>query len=262
MRAPTPAQLLQVWERGCGRPGATRALLLLAAANDDADADSLAALPVGRRDAMLIELHARLFRERIVGLARCPQCDVEVEAAFDCEDLLAAGAADPADIDTALSAANAMHALEADGAILRFRLPDSRDMLALHDHSRSDPHDGRDAERAREILLSRCLLAVERDGETQRMDALSRTQLDALSAAMAAADPLADLSLGFVCPACSAAWESGFDPVRFVWEELQRWALRTLQEIDLIARVYHWREADILALGPRRRRAYLELCGS
>lgn len=262
MRAPTPAQLLQVWERGCGRPGAARALLLLAAANDDVDAEALATLPLGRRDAMLIELHARLFREQIVGLARCPQCGIEVEAAFGCEDLLAAGMADAAGNDPGLRAVDTTHALEADGAILRFRLPDSRDLLAMHEHARSGTHDGADTQAARDMLLARCLLAVERDGEAQRVDLLSQTQIDALSSAMAAADPLADLRLGFVCPACSAAWEAGFDPVHFVWQELQSWALRTLREIDLIARVYHWREADILALAPRRRSAYLELCGS
>ena len=278
MRAPTPARLLQVWERGCDRPGATRALLLLEAANEDADADTLAALPVGRRDAMLIELHARLFREQIVGLARCPECQIEVEAAFACEDLLAAAdptGDDPAGDDPALPPANTAHALDIDGAIVRFRLPDSRDMLALHDHMQNQLHDHLhdglrdgardsrdDAQRSRDLLLARCLLTIERDGETQTVDTLSETQIDTLAAAMAAADPLADLRLGFACPACGATWEAGFDPVHFLWQELQHWALRTLRDIDLIARVYHWREADILALAPRRRRAYLELCGS
>lgn len=269
MRAPTPARLLQVWERGCDRPGAARALLLLEAANEDADADALAALPVGRRNAMLIELHARLFREQIVGLARCPECQIEVEAAFACEDLLAA--ADTAGDDPALPPANTAHALEIDGAIVQFRLPDSRDMLALHDHMHDELRDGLrdgaldgrdDAQRSRDLLLARCLLTIERDGETQTVETLSETQIDAMAAAMAAADPLADLRLGFACPACGATWEAGFDPVHFLWQELQHWALRTLRDIDLIARVYHWREADILALAPRRRRAYLELCGS
>jgi hypothetical protein len=33
-----------------------------------------------------------------------------------------------------------------------------------------------------------------------------------------------------------------------------------LREVDTLAAAYHWAEADILALSPRRRQAYLELC--
>lgn len=249
MRAPTPAQLLQVWESGCERPATARVLLLLAAANDDADADALATLPVGRRDRLLIELHARLFRERIVGLARCPQCGEELEAALDCEDMLAS-----ASTEMVPSNASMVHVLEHQGTTVHFRLPDSRDLLALHGCG--------DAEHARSLLFERCVIAVDRAGENLPSSSLTETHTHALSAAMSNADPFADLRLSFRCPSCEAVWEAAFDPARFVWEELQAWALRTLSEIDLIARTYHWREADILALGPQRRRAYLEMCAT
>lgn len=247
MRAPTPAQLLQVWESGCERPATARVLLLLAAANEDADADALATLPVGRRDLLLIELHARLFRNRIVGLARCPQCGEELETALDCEEMLAGAA-------TEVVPARTVHVLEHQGTAVHFRLPDSRDLLALHGCG--------DAEHARSLLLERCVISVERGGENLSPSSLTETHAHALSAAMSSADPFADLRLSFHCPSCEAAWEAAFDPARFVWEELQAWALRTLSEVDLIARAYHWREADILALGPQRRRAYLEMCAT
>jgi len=54
----------------------------------------------------------------------------------------------------------------------------------------------------------------------------------------------------------------GFDIARYLWSEVHAWALRFLREVDLIARTYHWREEDILALTPTRRQAYLELCAS
>jgi len=81
-----------------------------------------------------------------------------------------------------------------------------------------------------------------------------------IGAAMAAADPQADLQLALACPQCAHRWQPVFDIARFLWQELHAWALRTLRDVDTLAHAYHWAEADILALSPRRRQAYLELC--
>jgi hypothetical protein len=249
MRAPSPAQLLQVWERGCDQPVAARVLLLLAAAHDDADVESLAALPLGHRDALLLELHARLFGDEIVGLADCPHCNAEVEAVFDCADLLSV---DGAGACRSLQASPAIHALQADGLALRFRLPDSNDLLAIA-HCR-------DAEHARETLLARCVVDAARGGASCAVGHLAEDVATALASAMAAADPIADLRLSFACPGCAKTWETGLDPARFLWRELQSWSARMLREVDALARAYHWCEADILAMGPRRRQSYLALC--
>ena len=40
-----------------------------------------------------------------------------------------------------------------------------------------------------------------------------------------------------------------------------REATRLLGEVHTLARAYHWREAEILAMSSRRRQAYLELAG-
>ena len=77
---------------------------------------------------------------------------------------------------------------------------------------------------------------------------------------MAQADPQADLQLAFRCPDCGHEWQPLFDIARFLWQELHAWALHMLREVDTLAASYHWAEADILALSPRRRQAYLELC--
>ena len=45
----------------------------------------------------------------------------------------------------------------------------------------------------------------------------------------------------------------------FFWRELTVQAKRLLREVHLLARGYGWREADVLALHPRRRQAYLDL---
>jgi hypothetical protein len=47
--------------------------------------------------------------------------------------------------------------------------------------------------------------------------------------------------------------------VSFVWAELEAQAHRLLHEIDVLARAYGWSEPEVLALGERRRAAYVSL---
>lgn len=244
MRTPTPAQLLQIWERGESSV-AVRCLWLLGISWDGADA---AALPLGRRDALLLQLRARLFGTDINAIANCPQCGAAVEATFECDDLLTTTEAD----DPAAAALE--HVSSVDGLRVRFRVPDSTDLLALESCS--------DVEVARRLLLERCVREAEsRLGAFDVQDLPIDVQTE-IAQAMAAADPQADLQLALSCPQCGHAWQPMFDIAHYLWQELHAWALRMLRDIDTLARVYHWSEADILALSPWRRQAYLELCAS
>ncbi|MBK8798624.1 MAG: hypothetical protein IPM07_20870 [Anaerolineales bacterium] len=83
--------------------------------------------------------------------------------------------------------------------------------------------------------------------------------LSAIAAAMEHADPLAVVELGGACPHCDQAWAAFLDVAAFLWREVQGWAQRTLQEVHLLARAYGWREDEILALSPSRRRTYLQM---
>jgi len=241
MRAPSAAEMLQAWERGEAEPMAARALRLLALADTGMDRERLAALSIGCRDALLLELRMRLFGTDVVGGSACPHCGLEVEAVFRADAMLAAGTDDIA----------TEHAIEIDGATVRFRLPDSRDLLALTTDSDADP---------RRSLLERCVLAVERDGDCAQASTLSDALADAVERAMAIADQQADIELAFTCPACTHGWDATFDIARYLWREIRAWAHRTLRDVHALARAYHWRETDILALSARRRQIYLELC--
>lgn len=238
MRTPTPAQLLQVWERGGEASAAARGLLLMGCGDVEHSAAELAALPLGRRDAMLLELRERLFGSTLEVIAACPHCGATVEATFRCDDLRLPPPAAEAPVPE--------HGAS-DGRV-RFRLPDSSDLLALE--------GCRDADAARALLLERCLLQAEGDD----VHGLPADLQAEIAAAMALADPQADLQLAFRCPDCEHAWQPLFDVARFLWQELHAWALRMLREVDTLAQAYHWSEAEILALSPRRRQAYLDLC--
>jgi hypothetical protein len=102
-------------------------------------------------------------------------------------------------------------------------------------------------------------VAVDRKGKRLAVerwpDGVRRAAIDSL----AAADPLADISLQLVCPACGHAWAVVFDIVDFLWRELEDWAVRTLRDVHDLARAYAWREADILNLSSLRRQLYLEM---
>jgi hypothetical protein len=243
MHTPTPAQLLQVWERGGDPSAAARGLLLLGCSCDDeVPADALAALPLGRRDALLLELRERLFGTAIEAVATCPQCAAMIEATFRCDDLRL-----PAPPIATSTLEHVTH-----GTRVQFRLPDSHDLRAL-EHCI-------DTEAARALLLERCVLAAQQGGEPREVRSLPHELQAELAQAMAQADPQADLQLAFRCPDCDHAWQPLFDIAGFLWQELHAWALHMLREVDTLAATYHWAEADILNLSPRRRQAYLELC--
>lgn len=227
--------LLDAWERGAPRSGPGRALALLSAACPAEDEAALAALPVGRRDALLLSLHERVFGTAVVCVADCPRCSAAAEVAFDAAQVRV----DPA-------AAGEPLRTTAAGAEVRFRLPTTADLLAAAAAG--------DVDAAADVLLARCVVA---GGDGVPADAL-RT---AVATAMAAADPQADVSLAVACPACAHEWAVPFDVASFLWDEVEGWAARTLLDVHALASAYGWTEGDVLSLGPVRRRAYLALVG-
>jgi len=253
MHTPTASELLQAWERGTESSAAARGLWLLDASCEDLDVESLLALPLGQRDALLLDLRKRLFGPSMHGVACCPACGATAEVELDV-DTLRQGAQPGVGALGAEDVSIREFRVSGRGEPIRFRLPDSRDLLAIQS---SD-----DAAGARDLLIRRCVI----DPSGEQPDGVTASLSDdvqfALARAMADADPQTDLSLAFTCPDCRQQWEPMFDVAHFLWQELHAWALRLLRDIDTLARSYHWSEADILAMSPRRRQAYLEQCVS
>ncbi|HMO66423.1 MAG TPA: phage baseplate protein, partial [Verrucomicrobiota bacterium] len=86
--------------------------------------------------------------------------------------------------------------------------------------------------------------------------------IDAISAALAAADPAGVLDFALNCPACGHAWTAPLDAGAVLEADLAAWARATLAEVHTLAAAYGWTEAEVLALSPARRRVYLELLGA
>jgi len=236
------AGLLAAWEAGRELHPLDRALALLAAADPRAGRGALAALPLPERDRRLLALRAGEGCELAV-FVECPGCGERLELALDPDALFPPGETAPGGGWEARGG----------GVAMRFRLPDSRDLAAA---ARCGGEDD-----ARRLLAERCVLDAV-DGDGAPVSRLPDQAVAALAARMEEVAPATDVSLALACPACGAAWEAPLDVPAFVWTEVGARARRLLREVDVLARAYHWSEAEILALSSTRRHAYLELAGA
>jgi hypothetical protein len=242
VQALSAIDLLGLWDRGQGRAPPEQALLLLAAAHGEQATTDPAALSIGRRNTLLLQLRRSTLGDALECRASCPACGEQLEFAASVGDLLLA--------DTAI-ANEEYFAARAGEVTATMRLPNSEDLLAA----------GRcaDAAAARRVLLQRCVLEAQLGGDPLEVGALPEEVVAALAAEAAARDPQAELLIAMVCPACEAGWQAPFDIAAFFWQELTVHAERLLREVHLLARRYGWREADILSMSARRRQRYLEL---
>jgi hypothetical protein len=209
------AATLDLWQEAEGRDPVGRSLAL--AAVSGRPPDELAALPIGQRDALLLELHAE---DALEATAVCPACGEQAEFSVETAALLArAGDARPG----------------------RWRPPDSADVAAAAAAGST--------EAAERVLLERCAGSAE----------LAPDERAAVAAAIAEADPLAEVLVDVSCPACGAEFVADLDVGTFVWADVRARAGRLLLEVAALARAYGWTETEVLALGERRRAAYLEL---
>lgn len=248
MNALSASQLLAVWEGGADQFPAQRGLTILAAACPDETPAALAAISVGQRNDRLLTLREWAFGGQFAGVTDCPACQERMEMNYTVADLRAAlgpAQAEPPD----------GFPLGESGYQVRYRLPNTLDLLA----AASNEGASADASRARRVLLARCLLSVERGGETVVGGELPEALAVQVAAGMAQADPLADVRIDLCCPACEHQWQAPFDILAYLWSEIDSWALRTLQEIHRLAAAYGWSETEILNLSPRRRQTYLAM---
>ncbi|MDQ3259154.1 MAG: hypothetical protein M3R15_35700, partial [Acidobacteriota bacterium] len=228
----------------------------------------LANLSIGRRDARLLTLREWTFGSTIVSVADCLKCGERLELEFDTSEIRTLSSSAPAPETFALCT---------DGYDVTFRLPNSRDLMALAtDDSLSEPlsETANIDEAARRQLLSRCMISARQidtqHGDTQHEDTrhkgievaaadLPHGVGEAVAAQMNVADPQALVELALQCPQCRHRWLSIFDIGSFFWDEIDGWAHRLLREIHVLASHYGWRESDILALSPQRRRTYIDM---
>jgi uncharacterized protein (UPF0212 family) len=239
MNALSDSAILSVWELGHSRPAVDRALAVLRYAVGDDQAEQWA---IGWRDARLLDVYAATFGSNIDGLTACPQCEAQLDVAFDVSDIRVRG-------DTALSQFELMSGEP--GYRITFRLPCSTDLRAAARLG--------DRDLAKRTLAECCVVSAWRHGSPVPAGQLPDAVMDELDEAMARHDAQADVQLRMACPACDHAWKAGFDIADFLWRALAHRARQLVADVHTLAMAYGWHETDILLLPPARRRLYLEL---
>lgn len=229
--APRPERLLEVWEHGVQRHPIDRALLLFSLAAPQRRSDTLADVPLGKRNAALFELREACFDAPLSAWVDCPACGERMSFEFD-----------RAQLPPMRHQGNDQ--IEVDGH--RFHRLTSRHLARLADSA--EPED------AARRLLHDCA----EDADALPRDAAAiNALLVHVEAALDEADPWADLAISLNCPACGQDTEACFDIAGYFWEEIDAHAHRLLDDIHILASAYGWTEPDILALSAARRAAYL-----
>ncbi len=231
--ASTQLDLLGIWERGEGKPAWRRALAILPDAGP---------MPVGRRDARLLELREQLFGRTFSGVTACPACAEDIEMTFDADEVRRECDEPPRSF-----------AITTSRYELELRLPETTDLESIANAAT--------LEDARATLFACCVIRATHDGASVDASALPVEVVDAAAAAMAERDPQADVTLEMTCPSCAHTWLEPFDVATFLWTEVAAAARRLLREVHHLAWAYGWSEREILALSPARRSAYLEMLG-
>jgi hypothetical protein len=234
-------QLVRLWELGEGRHAVDRALLLLLAADPEATLDDVAQLTVGQRNYRLLQLRAGTFGPKLAAAAACPNCGEQLQFSIHVDELRQP---QPETLTGRLAV---------DGFEVAYRLPDSRDLAAIAGLD--------DVSAARELLLERCVTAVQASASTEATMPAPGDLLKAVAEAINRHDPMADIWLELACPNCDHEWEAQFDIATYFWRELSDRAQRLMYDVSRLAAVYGWTEGQALALGPVRRQTYLELAG-
>lgn len=220
--------LLQLAESACRLSIAQWSIALLQEAFPSVALETLMALPVGSRDRLALAIRARLLPPVLRSEPTCGSCEATYELSLDPATLGLAGDADWPD--------PRCRKVCLDDRELEVRPVNLGDLLAVESVAEPDQ--------------AIQMLALRVAGEP-----IAPPSLDALDQALAALDPCADIWLESTCPECGATHSLAFEPVHFLAHELQQLARQILADVVVIARVFHWSEADILAL-PSQRRAY------
>jgi len=243
LRPPRGAEDLLLLESG--RTSTGDALLALALARRlvrVADGDPLDwnSLSVTDLDALILRLRQLVIGDRIRADVACPAdgCGERIDIAFGIEEFLAHHTPEPGEWP-----------IEADDEPGWFRPTESAEGVSFRLPTVADQFAVIGRPNAADELAQRCVRPVD-------VPARLRQQVEE---AMESLAPSLSSDLSGVCPECGAEVMVGFDARWYCLRELRDRAAFIYQDVDLLARRYHWTERDILALPHGRRAAYAEL---
>jgi hypothetical protein len=210
--------------------------------------DIVRSLTAGDREALLLHLRRLTLGDRLQGVLACPDpsCGRKMDLELKVGELLLAPYAERREhYEVAIAGERSAYQV-------RFRLPTGADLEATSAVAATDPR------RAANQVLHRSVEAVRRD-DGQPVDGLPPAVVAALPARMSELDPQAELNLTLSCPECGLAFSALFDTASYFFQELASGVERLYRDVHLLAFHYHWSEAEIMRMTPRKRQRYLGL---
>lgn len=226
---------------------------VLGADGNPVNPDRIRQLSMGDRQTLLLLLRQLTLGNTMDCLLRCPFCMERMDLQLKVDDLIVLPDADPQ--------AHYEEVLRVGEQRLQvtFSLPTAADVEEAASAARSSPAS------AAAAMAQRCIKEVTTDGERAELRVRIEPEdwpddlLPAISARLEKLDPQAEIKLELTCPACRKRFDERIDPGGYLFQELAARQRVKYQEVHQLAIAYHWSEADILRMGPRKRQLYLEL---
>ncbi len=210
-------------------------------------------LSIGDRETLLLWLRRSMLGRTIQCVLQCPACIEKMDLKLNVDDLLVTRDREPQ-----------LHyedVVEVEGKrlLVSFHIPTGADLEEAVRIACSVP------ERAA-ALTQRCIEEVISNTDDPatppvptRPEDWPQSLYSEISARIEKLDPQAELKLDLACPACGHHFEDFIDAGGFLLQELIARQRLRYQEVHQLAKAYHWSEADILRMSPRKRQLYLEL---
>jgi hypothetical protein len=243
-------------EAGESLSGPARVTALLArcilriGSNREITPEMVRSLTVGDREALLLELRRITYGERLPGLLSCPDsaCRERLDVELHISELLLAPYATPQEWN------EISQSVGGKAYRIRLRVPNGADQEALAERS------WRNSAEAEKLLLERCVENVAtNESSFLAMEDWPVELANEIGRKMSELDPQAEVLLSLQCPACGQAFTGEFDAGAYLYQELRGHIPYLYREVHQMARCYHWSEAEILSMTPRKRSVYLDL---
>lgn len=212
--------------------------------------ETVRSLTVGDREALLLHLRRITYGDRMPCVVTCPRegCGDRMHLELLASKLLLAPYECPQDWR------GVSFDVDEKRYQVRMRVPNGLDQELLAERAQTD------ATEAENLFLCRCVESVSaEDAKPLAIEELPAELTDKIASKIAAWDQQAEILLSLECPTCSHAFIAEFDPGAYLYQELRGHIPYLYGEVHQMARSYHWSEAEILGLTPKKRSVYLNL---
>lgn len=208
-------------------------------------------LAVCDRDRLLAAVFTQTFDDRVETDVPCLECDKGTQVSFSLAALLSSKQPDePGKRSRGVASGPdeaCLYTLD-DGT--RFRLPTGLDQREL---------SGFDPERARALLLGRCVVADAEASQSHTVGDLSPEARARIEAAIEYLGPTIDEHFTVECQDCGAPREVRFDIQQYLLRALEHERRYLTREIHYLACSYGWSLTEILDLPRDERRDFVAL---